>query len=329
MRVKSCLWFAIVTVLHVWLGSTSAFALSCTASIGDIVFNPIDLTAGTVFDTSASVSITCAGDANRTARVCPNIGNGDGGVAPGGTARYAVNAGNQLRYGLYQNASRTSIWGSSQWAYAGTYGPPPVDIALDGAGNGSANRTLYGRVFTGQSALPAGATSTTYVSNFTAADVKISSDYTDTNPTCGSIGITNETNTSFSVSATYPATCTVTGNSLNFGDIRSLASNIDKQTSIFTRCSADTPYSVGLGDGLAGTGDPTARRMQLGADRLTYGLFQNSSRSTAWGNTIGVDVVGGTGTGTSSALQVYGRVPNQTFPPVGTYTDVIVVTLNY
>ena len=87
MRVKSCLWFAVTIVLQVWLGSTSAFALSCTASIGDIVFNPIDLTAGTVFDTSASVTITCNGDANRTARVCPNIG--DGGVAPGGTSRYA------------------------------------------------------------------------------------------------------------------------------------------------------------------------------------------------------------------------------------------------
>ena len=177
--------------------------------------------------------------------------------------------------------------------------------------------------------MPAGATSTTYDSNFTAADVKISSDYSDTNPTCGIIGITNEMNTSFNVSATYPATCTVTGNTLNFGDIHSLASNVDEATSIFTRCSADTPYSVGLGDGLDGTGDPAARRMQFGADRLTYGLYQNSARSTAWGNTIGVDVVGGTGTGTSSALQVYGRVPNQTTPPVGTYTDAIVVTLNY
>ncbi|EEF26199.1 conserved hypothetical protein [Ricinus communis] len=39
--------------------------------------------------------------------------------------------------------------------------------------------------------------------------------------------------------------------------------------------------------------------------------------------------VAGTGTGNAQLLTIYGRVPPQTTPSSGTYTDTVVVTLTY
>jgi hypothetical protein len=46
------------------------------------------------------------------------------------------------------------------------------------------------------------------------------------------------------------------------------------------------------------------------------------------GNTTG-HTVGGTGTGSSQALTVYGRVASQTTPSAGSYSDSVVVTVTY
>jgi spore coat protein U-like protein len=75
---------------------------------------------------------------------------------------------------------------------------------------------------------------------------------------------------------------------------------------------------------------PTARKMSKGAETVTYGLYKDTNRSQPWGDaTTPGSTVAGTGTGAAQVLTVYGRVPPQTTPTPGTYTDTVVVTLTY
>ena len=69
--------------------------------------------------------------------------------------------------------------------------------------------------------------------------------------------------------------------------------------------------------------------MTSGGATINYSLYNNSGRTTNWGNTIGTDTVSSTGTGASQSFTVYGRVPAQTTPAPATYSDTITVTVTY
>jgi spore coat protein U-like protein len=86
---------------------------------------------------------------------------------------------------------------------------------------------------------------------------------------------------------------------------------------------------VSLNGGTTG-GTPTNRKMSKGAERVTYGLYKDNARTQPWGDagTPG-STVAGTGTGAAQPLTVYGRVPPQTTPSAGVYTDTVVVTITY
>lgn len=75
---------------------------------------------------------------------------------------------------------------------------------------------------------------------------------------------------------------------------------------------------------------PTNRRMTLGGAAVVYGLYKDAGRSQPWGDgaTPG-STVAGTGTGAAKGYTVYGRVPPQTAPTPGTYSDTVVVTVTY
>lgn len=63
---------------------------------------------------------------------------------------------------------------------------------------------------------------------------------------------------------------------------------------------------------------------------MTYGLYKDAARSQPWGDaTTPGSTVAGAGNGLVQQLTVYGRVPPQTTPSPGTYTDTVVVTLTY
>lgn len=63
---------------------------------------------------------------------------------------------------------------------------------------------------------------------------------------------------------------------------------------------------------------------------VVYGLYKDAGRSQPWGDgaTPG-STVAGTGTGAAKGYTVYGRVPPQTTPTPGTYSDTVVVTVTY
>ena len=298
-------------------------ALSCNFSITDASFGSVDLTANATYDTTATFTANCSGGSgNSVVRVCPNIGAGGGGSGTG-DPRLMLSGGNQLSYNLYQDGSRTVVWGSYLWSFT-SYTPPTIDITLDGSGNGSANRTIYARISAGQQALPPGS----YSSIFGGGDTQIAYN-SATAGTCAQIGTTNATSAPFTAGASYSATCTISATTLDFGTTGVLAAAVNGTSTLTTTCSATTPYNVGLNGGNAGASDPTQRKMSKAGEQVTYGLYRDSARNQAWGDTIGTNTASATGTGSGQTSTVYGRVPAQTTPSAGTYSDTIVATVTY
>jgi spore coat protein U-like protein len=134
---------------------------------------------------------------------------------------------------------------------------------------------------------------------------------------------------SFGVSLTITASCTVSANSLSFGSSGVLAVALDATANISVTCTNSTPYNVGLDTGGGSGATIAVRKMTGGAALMSYAMFSDSSRLLIWGNTSGVDTLAGVGTGATQTLTVYGRVPIQATSAPGTYTDTVGVTIYY
>jgi spore coat protein U-like protein len=120
-----------------------------------------------------------------------------------------------------------------------------------------------------------------------------------------------------------------TASTLDFGTTGVLSANVDVTSTIQVTCTNTTPYNIGLNAG-TGTGATVSNRLMMsGATTISYAMYSNAGRTTNWGNTVGTDTVPGTGNGAAQSYTVYGRVPPQTTPAPGTYTDTITVTVTY
>jgi len=133
----------------------------------------------------------------------------------------------------------------------------------------------------------------------------------------------------FEARAQVAPECLVTAGNLDFGTVGVLNGNIDSSSQIDVTCTRDTAYDLELNYGLYGTA-PGGRRMQDGAaNEVQYELYQDAARSNVWGEAAdGADQVGAGGGGTQN-YTVFGRVPPQTTPPPGAYSDTVVVTVTY
>src|SRR5262249_60937278 len=129
------------------------------------------------------------------------------------------------------------IWG----LYLGAYPPyraPPTAIPLNGGGPASATATIYGRIGSGQQALPPGS----YSSAFSGSNTQIAYAAAGVG-TCAAIGNSNATAAAFTVNADYSATCSVNAATLNFGSTGVLTAPLDGTTSLTATCSATTAYT--------------------------------------------------------------------------------------
>jgi spore coat protein U-like protein len=139
------------------------------------------------------------------------------------------------------------------------------------------------------------------------------------------------TTSTFTVSITLVATCTInSASTLNFGNsVGVLSANVDQTSTISVTCSNTTPYNIGLDAGTASGATVTTRKLTSGGNTVNYALYSDTGRTTNWGNTVSTDTVAATGNGSAQSYTVYGRVPTQTTPAPGTYTDTITVTVTY
>jgi spore coat protein U-like protein len=312
----------IVLAAFAW-GSAPAQAQSCSFTITNIAFGNVDVTTNTTYDTTGTMNISCTNGTRRgTVRVCPNLLDGTGN-STSLNPRFMLSGANQLNYNLYQDAARTTVWGSYP---AGLFTSPTIDITLNNSGAGSASATIYGRVLAAQQTKVAGSYTSSYsgtgemslaYANFTGSQ------------TCASIGTTNQKSTTFSVTATNVTQCSVSANPVNFGSQGLLNADVDATGTVSLTCTNGAPYTVSLGGGNSGATNPTLRKLASGANQTTYGLYRDAARTQPWGSTSGTNTQAGTGSGLAQNYTVYGRVPVQTTPAPGAYSDSVVVTVTY
>lgn len=136
--------------------------------------------------------------------------------------------------------------------------------------------------------------------------------------------------TTFTVTATVAAACTISATNLAFGAyVPAAALPHDGSSTVTTTCTQAAAYNIGLNAGTGTGATVAARKMTSGANLLTYSLFQDAARAVVWGNTIPTDTVALVGTGLAQATTVFGRIPALQNVAVGSYTDTITATVTF
>jgi spore coat protein U-like protein len=311
--------FSVAIFALVALSCARAQAQSCTVGNASGSYGNTDVLSGAADDTTSTFTVSCTGTKNTTVRLCIEMSAG----SPTDAGKRALSNGTTfLDHEFYSDSGRTQVWGS--WGSVVTaYGSAGVtsDLALGSTGSASVTLTVYARVLANQQT----AKPLAYTWSATSPGIKYGTKGTTACPT-GSKTTTGGTTT---WTSTVPSNCLVSATGVNFGSAGIIAANVDATGSTTVQCTSTTPYTVGLDGGTSGATDPTQRKMSKGAEKITYGLYQNSARTQPWGNTVGTNTESGTGTGSGQALTVYGRVGSQTTPSPGAYSDSVVVTVTY
>lgn len=302
-----------LTAALLLVGSGIAHALTCSASMSDVNFGSVSLRTGETNTTSGTVQINCSNALVSVVGVCVRFGDGSGGAGGGNSPRYMRNgSGNLLSYEL-----RATGYGPPNSTWNNVYVIVPVVL-----GSGSVSLPVYADITATGVGFDAGSYSSVFSGS---ADARI--DYGVAS--CDLFGDT-ATIPDFSVSADVTSSCEVDSASLDFGNISDfLNSAVDAQTDITVRCTAATDYSIrlGLGTGAGATG-PEDRKMSYLTNTISYGLYQDAARSIPWGNTAANDQQA-QGTGADQLFPVYGRIFAGQTAPAGTYSDSVIITVEY
>jgi spore coat protein U-like protein len=116
---------------------------NCAVSASPIAFGNVDVTSGSNADATGGISVTCTSGTAWAASADAGLGSG----ATLSVRKMAAGA-ELLNYALYTDSGRTTLWGD------GTGG---TTATVSDTGTGAAQaKTIYGRVPSGQSAVPAG-----------------------------------------------------------------------------------------------------------------------------------------------------------------------------
>ncbi len=138
-----------------------------------------------------------------------------------------------------------------------------------------------------------------------------------------------QTTGSLPVSATVQATCIIDSiDALAFGTYVQGTGNKTATGTINLNCGTGIAYNVRL-SGLVGVAN---RTMDFGGNSLEYQIYRDSAYVDRWGDIDNTNTFNSTGTGTSVAIPVYGRIVDSganLTAPAGLYNSVVTVTVNY
>lgn len=316
MRRYFVSWMVVVLMVMLPVLAAPALAQTCSVTITNANFGPVDTLSGSARDTTANVTYNCSGgNSGDHVLICIHLGDGSGGAAADSNRQMSAGSG-ALAYQLYWGSDHTVVWGSS----ASGNPPEPIVAQLTG-GQVSGQAVIYGRVFGGQSS----ATSGNYASSFSGyVDVRYR--VTDSSD-CSSTDGTPAPSPSFNVLASVEKECLVKPEPVSFGSQGVLNADVDAEGAVNVTCTPATNYRIRLNGGVAAAA-PTERQMSRGGASITYGLYRNNARDQPWGDTEGT-LAEGIGNGTEQQHVVYGRVPPQVTPAAGLYTDTVIVTVDY
>ena len=141
------------------------------------------------------------------------------------------------------------------------------------------------------------------------------------------------------VTATVGEACTIATADIAFGAYDAIndhaSAPLTAQGSVTTTCTLDKAAKVIIGQGLyalEGSTDGAPVRRMGGdgeGDYLAYNVYSDASLSNVWTNAVDSGIAT-TGTGEAVVMQVYGAIEaDQTDSPAGSYSDTLVVTVDY
>ena len=116
---------------------------------------------------------------------------------------------------------------------------------------------------------------------------------------------------------------------VNFGQYNVFATvpNTNGIGNVTIYCKGNPGMVVALSSGQSNT--YSSRVMQNGVNQLNYNLYTSSARTNIWGDGSGGSitvVIPGNGT---TSLSIFGQIPAGQNLPAGTYTDVIIVMIDF
>lgn len=286
-------------------------AITCNASESTLDYGAITLPVSAQTSTSIA-TVTCTGNRNTdrgdTVRLCIGLNTPN-------SPRRMTNGASIVTHRLYRDPAYTQ-----EINYADINAERVV--TMPNALTFTTQLTIYGRL-QGSSVGP--------VPGLYAETVTGDFGWSTTAGSCATVNALEAV--SFQARGRIDAACTLATNPLNFGTVNVLATNVDTTTSLGLTCTTGAPWTIRMNGGTV-AGNVAARQMGLGGAGpgvINYQLRHTSANGPLWGDgTSSTAVLTGTGTGSSQTVTVYGRVPGgQPPPPVGTYSDVVTVSVEY
>jgi spore coat protein U-like protein len=136
----------------------------------------------------------------------------------------------------------------------------------------------------------------------------------------------------FVVPGRAEAGCSVAVTGVSFGSYDVYApAPLDSTGSVIYNCGAGTAtIAIDLSRGSGGTFTP--RTLLSGASPLDYNLYLDAARTTVWGdNTSGTSnyTAASPPANTDVPITIFARVPAEQDAAVGSYSDTVVVTINF
>lgn len=303
MLVIRCVTLALILLLYGTMlpGRAEASITSCSIGSAVITFSSYDTVTKAQVDAIGSITVTCTGRSDSHNFVINATGGNNNSCTSRSMKRTAGTA--TLNYQLYRNSTRSSEWCDSTRA---------ITFSLNFDWRGSTETItipVYGRIAAAQNPSAAGP-------------------YTDTlTVTVRESGGSTYATGSFLVNGSVLSTCSISTTNLGFGTYT--AAVLDGSATVTVNCTSTTNYTVSLSAGQNLSGGTRRLAGPLGS-YLTYQLFQDSARTTAWGDgtALGAKMTG-VANGAAQGLPVYGRIPAGQNVRPGSYADLVVATVEY
>jgi spore coat protein U-like protein len=310
------LWCALLGLLPQHASAQTCSASPSALSFGSV--SPINLAA---VSATGSVTVSCTWPTVTllpSVQVCLNMG--------GTTPRALTSGANALQYNLYQDAADSIPWGST------TLGTTPISLVLNKPLTGntaSATVNFYGQISANQPAVPTTGNASTVYSQTLSQTSLTYGFYLLLSPGCAAL-TTSAGSFGFMASATVVNNCLISATNLAFTATGVLNSALDATGAITARCTNGDAYRIALNGGTSGNVAARTMVRSGGGGTVNYQLYTDSGRTLAWGDgTGGTTMPTGTGTGNAVVIQVYGRVPAQSTPAPGSYSDTITATISF
>ena len=138
----------------------------------------------------------------------------------------------------------------------------------------------------------------------------------------------------FLVSAEVTATCSISAVPLTFGAYDPLVTNVSNdlvgQTNLTVTCTNLANTSIALSSGgHVTTGAGATRQLSDGTHFLTYSLYSDNTRTTAWGDGTLAPVRIYQGIGAVDTVTVFGKVESNQKAAAGSYSDTVTATITF